>query len=302
MAPDSDGLAGALKAMKAMMAMKAMTAAILLLPNGAVVDALVTACEMKKSECSKVFDALADVGSAQVKIAGKFVILGLFMIAAFLSSPKGAIVDALVTACELKKSECSKVLDALTDVGSAQVKIAGKFVILDLVMIAAVFSLPKGAIVDALVTACEMKKSECSKVLDALAEVGSAQVKIAGKFVILGLVMIAGVFSLPKGAIVDALVTACEMKKSECSKVLDALADVGFAQVKIAGKLVSPGLVMIKTWEKHIASNMGTVTCSAEQQFMKDNAKEHNRSECVNTPFMLDNAKAYKRGVRVDAP
>merc|ERR1719421_184176 len=63
-------------------------------------------------------------------------------------------------------------------------------------------------------------------------------------------VMKAAARSLPKGAIADALATACEIKKSECSKVLDALADVGSAQVKSAGKFVIPGLVMIKTKRK----------------------------------------------------
>merc|ERR1719217_966306 len=62
--------------------------------------------------------------------------------------------------------------------------------------------------------------------------------------------MKAAVRSLPKGGIADALATACEMKKSDCSKVLDALADVGSAQVKSAGKFVIPGLVMIKTRRK----------------------------------------------------
>merc|ERR1712226_1101692 len=40
------------------------------------------------------------------------------------------------------------------------------------------------------------------------------------------------------------------MKKSECSKIVDALAEVGAAQVKSAGKFVIPGLVMIKTRRK----------------------------------------------------
>merc|ERR1712000_751818 len=56
--------------------------------------------------------------------------------------------------------------------------------------------------------------------------------------------------SLSNGAIADALATACEMKKSECSKILDALADMGSAQIKSAGKFVIPGLVMIKTRKK----------------------------------------------------
>merc|ERR1712232_940157 len=56
--------------------------------------------------------------------------------------------------------------------------------------------------------------------------------------------------ALGKGAIADALATACEMKKAECSKIIDALADVGATQVKSAGKFVLPGLIMIKTRKK----------------------------------------------------
>merc|ERR1711957_332078 len=60
----------------------------------------------------------------------------------------------------------------------------------------------------------------------------------------------AGVRSLSKGGIADALAAATELKKSECSKVLDALADIGTKQVKSAGKFVIPGFVMIKTRRK----------------------------------------------------
>merc|ERR1712188_167501 len=56
--------------------------------------------------------------------------------------------------------------------------------------------------------------------------------------------------SLSKGGIADAIATATETKKSECSKILDALASVGAAQVKSAGKFVIPGLCMIKTRKK----------------------------------------------------
>merc|ERR1712139_376894 len=56
--------------------------------------------------------------------------------------------------------------------------------------------------------------------------------------------------ALGKGAIADALASAYEMKKSECSKIVDALAEVGATQVKSAGKFVLPGLVMIKTRKK----------------------------------------------------
>ena len=56
--------------------------------------------------------------------------------------------------------------------------------------------------------------------------------------------------ALAKGGIADALATACELKKSECSKIIDALGELGATQVKSAGKFVLPGLVMIKTRKK----------------------------------------------------
>merc|ERR1712194_488153 len=62
--------------------------------------------------------------------------------------------------------------------------------------------------------------------------------------------MKAAVRSLSKGGIADAVATACELKKSQCSKVLDALAEIGSKQVKTVGKFVLPGLVMIKTRRK----------------------------------------------------
>ena len=40
------------------------------------------------------------------------------------------------------------------------------------------------------------------------------------------------------------------MKKSECLKILDALAEMGATQVKSAGKFFVPGLVMINTKRK----------------------------------------------------
>merc|ERR1719272_597600 len=56
--------------------------------------------------------------------------------------------------------------------------------------------------------------------------------------------------ALSKGGIADALASACEMKKAECAKIVDALAEMGAAQVKSAGKFVIPGLVMNKTRKK----------------------------------------------------
>merc|ERR1719291_1594393 len=56
--------------------------------------------------------------------------------------------------------------------------------------------------------------------------------------------------ALTKGGIADALAQASEVKKSDCSKIIDALADMAAKEVKSVGKFVIPGLVMIKTRKK----------------------------------------------------
>jgi len=56
--------------------------------------------------------------------------------------------------------------------------------------------------------------------------------------------------ALSKTGIADALATAAELKRSDCAKVLDGLAEMAGAQVKSVGKFVIPGLVMIKTRKK----------------------------------------------------
>ena len=56
--------------------------------------------------------------------------------------------------------------------------------------------------------------------------------------------------ALTKGGIADALSSVAEMKKSECSKIIDSLAEMAATQIKSAGKFVVPGLVMIKTRRK----------------------------------------------------
>ena len=48
----------------------------------------------------------------------------------------------------------------------------------------------KGALADALATEHGLKKSQCAKMLDSLASIGTAEVKNAGKFTIPGLCMI----------------------------------------------------------------------------------------------------------------
>merc|ERR1712204_50893 len=52
---------------------------------------------------------------------------------------------------------------------------------------------------------------------------------------------------MTKGALADALATATEIKKSQCTKLLDTLATVATAEVKKAGVFSVPGLCRIKT-------------------------------------------------------
>merc|ERR1712031_58691 len=56
-----------------------------------------------------------------------------------------------------------------------------------------------------------------------------------------------GVKSMPKSAIADALATACEKKRSEMSKVLEALAELAEKETKGTGKFTIPGVCMVKT-------------------------------------------------------
>merc|ERR1712157_287787 len=56
--------------------------------------------------------------------------------------------------------------------------------------------------------------------------------------------------ALTKTGIAEALSTASEVKRSDCARIIDALAEMAAKQVKSAGKFVVPGLVMIKTRKK----------------------------------------------------
>merc|ERR1719282_2288026 len=56
-----------------------------------------------------------------------------------------------------------------------------------------------------------------------------------------------GAKSISKTEIADELAAACELKRSECSKVLGALADVAAKHVKKDGKFTIPGVCMVKT-------------------------------------------------------
>merc|ERR1719392_133468 len=56
-----------------------------------------------------------------------------------------------------------------------------------------------------------------------------------------------GVKSITKGGLAEAVAQQTELKKSECMKVLSALADVVTGEVKKTGKVTLPGICMLKT-------------------------------------------------------
>merc|ERR1711907_626147 len=60
----------------------------------------------------------------------------------------------------------------------------------------------------------------------------------------------AGKAAMAKSAVADAMAAATETKRSEMSKVLDALAEIVTKEVKSTGKFKIPGVCMIKTRHK----------------------------------------------------
>merc|ERR1719327_1400318 len=59
-----------------------------------------------------------------------------------------------------------------------------------------------------------------------------------------------GVKAMPKGAVADALATACEAKKADMAKVLEALAELATKEAKSTGKFTIPGVCMVKPRHK----------------------------------------------------
>ena len=55
---------------------------------------------------------------------------------------------------------------------------------------------------------------------------------------------------MPKAAIANALAAACKKKKSEMTKILDALAELASKEIKSTGKFMIPGVCIIKTRNK----------------------------------------------------
>merc|ERR1712224_1092448 len=88
MGPSSTMAKKAMKAMKAMKGMKSMKKGVKSMGKGAIADAVGAACEKKRSEVSKVLDALADLAGKEVKGTGKFTIPGVCMIKRYKPATK----------------------------------------------------------------------------------------------------------------------------------------------------------------------------------------------------------------------
>merc|ERR1711874_598766 len=79
--------------------------------------------------------------------------------------------------------------------------------------------------------------------------------------------------ALSKGGMADALTGESGLKKAECAKILDALAELGAEQVKKVGKFVLPGLCMIKTRVKPATKAGVRVIFGKEQKVAAKPAK-----------------------------
>merc|ERR1711897_51185 len=56
--------------------------------------------------------------------------------------------------------------------------------------------------------------------------------------------------AMSKGALAEAIASEADLNKSVCSKLIDALADIGAKEVKSNGIFTVPGLCRIKTRRK----------------------------------------------------
>merc|ERR1719265_297474 len=77
-----------------------------------------------------------------------------------------------------------------------------------------------------------------------------------------------GAKAMPKSAIADALGAACEKKRAEMSKALEALAELAAKEVKGTGKFTIPGVCMIKTRHKP-ATKAGKRICFGKEMKVK---------------------------------
>merc|ERR1711879_336279 len=53
--------------------------------------------------------------------------------------------------------------------------------------------------------------------------------------------------AMTKGALAEALASGTDLKKADCTKVLNSLAEIVGKEVKKTGKVILPGIAMIKT-------------------------------------------------------
>merc|ERR1712093_429592 len=86
--------------------------------------------------------------------------------------------------------------------------------------------------------------------------------------------------ALPKGGIADALASATGHKKSECSKVLDALCELAMTEVP-KGKFTIPGLVTIKTRKKAATKATTRLMFGKMQKIAAKPAKTVVKAFCV---------------------
>merc|ERR1711879_38835 len=59
--------------------------------------------------------------------------------------------------------------------------------------------------------------------------------------------MKSGSKAMTKGALAEALATSTDLKKADCTKVINSLAEIVGKEVKKTGKVILPGIAMIKT-------------------------------------------------------
>ncbi|CAE8609371.1 unnamed protein product [Polarella glacialis] len=62
-----------------------------------------------------------------------------------------------------------------------------------------------------------------------------------------------GKMAMMKGGLVETLASETELKKSECSKIVDAITTVGAGSVKSTGKFVLPGLCVSRIRQRAAA-------------------------------------------------
>merc|ERR1711935_600633 len=104
----------AMKSMKVMKSMKSMKASAKSLSKGGIADALATKSGLKKGEVGKILDSLAELGTAEVKKAGKFTIPGLCMLKIRIKKArKAGTMQSFGKTIKVKAAPAKKIVKAL---------------------------------------------------------------------------------------------------------------------------------------------------------------------------------------------